>query len=127
MTSLSQKSLNNSLTRSNSDEICGWSVPDYSSAIALSFNNNVTTTGETYTAPENGKISYSILTLGVTLSTIIVSVNGKMVEQMGMSDGGNMWKCFYIELKKGDVINFAAETNFTCSGITSYFFPLHGV
>lgn len=42
MTSLSQKSINNSLTRANSAEIAGFAMPDYTAGIVLT--NNATNT-----------------------------------------------------------------------------------
>ena len=101
MTSLSEKTINNSLTRANKKEIVGWGLPDYSARIDLATG----TTEKTYQAPSKGWIGYGFLMQGN--ETGYVKVNDVTIIS-NKPAGGNYFDFVsgLIPVDKNDVIKY---------------------
>lgn len=78
MTSLSQKSINNSLTRANSAEIDGWGKPDFSAEVSIS---------SPYTPTQNGFITICVTGAYTTIAFDVDGVNA--INEYDDTAGGN--------------------------------------
>lgn len=116
MTSLSEKSINNSLTRANKKEIIDWGMPDYSSTLSGVGNN--------YTAPYDGIFLFSVSNnnsarnIGIVPNGSSQVVFYKIINSYGTTGG------FPVILAKGDrIIIDSTSTSLSYS----YFVPLKGI
>lgn len=118
MTSLSNKSINNSLTRANNKEIVSWGTPDYSAGVAIS----VPKSSATYTAPSAG-IYVLAYEGGSSVSGKHILVNDSIVYRYQYTSAANpSFNCFVL-LDKGDVLS--ADTTSSPSTIRfSIFYPM---
>ena len=112
MTSLSQKSINNSLTRANGQEIAGFAFPS-NHYVDMSLGAS----GTNYPAEENGYFVFSkkgsAATQWVTLG---VFVNGTQAYKVGGPLGAaNGTITFMIPVKKGYELNTSYDLNSTTS------------
>ena len=106
MTSLSQKSINNSLTRANSAEIAGFAMPS-------SKYEDITlqTSGSEYTAPANGyyvAVLYSVNSNGYMS---IVNSSADTLQNVQSNNNGPNYLSAYVPFAKGQKMSFWYNTN----------------
>ena len=100
MTSLSEKSINNSLTRANSAEIVDFCIPDYETRYQGTF------TQQTVESPADGLFIYEVLGLGSGGSRTI-TVNNQNVAYI-YNSSSNYGGTFIFPVRKGDIIKTSA-------------------
>lgn len=116
MTSLSQKSLNNSLTRSNSKEIVSFVVPDFSSAISIEHDLSTD-----YTCEKMGYY-YCYIDKTSANSGPEIKVNGVTVANVVYSTTyGNCWALVLCQV--GDIISAGSAYNRK----VKYYIPPKGI
>lgn len=97
MTSLSDKTINNALTRSNSAEIAGFAMPN---SEALHEDITVKATGATYDpVDKNGYIMFFIRS---TAAGQVVSLSANSVITSNWSSGGNQNMQVFLPIHKGE-------------------------
>ena len=115
MTSLSEKSINNSLTRSNAPEIDSWGMPDYTAKVEQSF-------GTEYTAASNGWLRFG----GGSASgerNVTLSIDGSNRCQVWKSST-NTAIIYMVPISKGSV--YEGKYNTGSSGGMLEFYPCQG-
>lgn len=111
MTSLSQKSINNSLTRANSSEIAGFAMPSNSKVEHLTLGSS----GSKYTAPANGYFTISKGSGGANYMKFHNTTNNLTIQVRATSSSQDV-ECF-IPCLKGQEI----EIKYNASGTVYYF------
>ena len=109
------------LIPNNSNLITNYCTPDYENGIALSF----TTSGLTYTIPDNGYLSIQMLLKFAGAITGYVKVNG-ITALSGTSGSNNYFGQLdgQIVVRKGDLIT--ATGNYDTENSRAYFYPMKG-
>lgn len=116
MTSLSQKSINNSLTRANSAEIANFAMP------SSKFTNlALQTSGTQYLAAHNGYFAFGKQsTAGGQRVAIFNLKNGSdtIIGTSIFSNGSGNNLMVFMPVQKGDVVN----VTYTAAGSLSFFY-----
>lgn len=101
MTSLSQKSINNSLTRANSAEIAGFAMPSSKyEEITLLAN------GSEYNAPANGYYVVAMYSVNSNGYISIVNMTADTKENVQSNNHGSDYLSVFLPVSKGQIIKF---------------------
>lgn len=106
-------SLNNALTRANSDIIAGYAMPNASEKFD---ELTLGTSGSTYTAPANGYFTLCKTSNGANLFIRLVNYGTDLVTTVYSHQSGD-WCAIYIPCKAGDKV----YAEYTSSGTTQWF------
>lgn len=117
MTSLSEKSINNSLTRANKKEIVCWGMPDYTAGVEKTF-------GTTYTAETNGFIKIFTPTFNQSIDLYITIDEIQMKSCWGANNNRINSNFCIIPVKMGSTYSATCQSSQTGNSIT--FFPAIG-
>ena len=118
MTSLSEKTINNALTRSNSAEILSWGIPDYSAGVTKS-----QTTGSTISSTVDGVLC---VWLKGNINTVLKRNDDNGEIACGIYGGSSMGSTCYFPIGANE--NYYVSEGYTLiTGLKITFYPYKGV